>query len=1009
MQVQQYDSSKVEQPGMNKHLSIYNYPVNPEEYPDYFRRCVKAVTREDLKNKIQFSTLRVFTISKDNKLINFKEDLDLYTEELKLGNVIWPLYRTLFADNFSELVDEIERCGLYLFDFWGYVPGCSTDKSIWGEYVPEPDKVNYMKEHLGPRFLGFDNGEQDGRYIGVFAPFQCPSYKDRKRQYLNFQAHFNELGNAMQNHMTTLCSLNYCHYFAKEGNTIMLGAETAQALINTNLWYAYLRGAGKQYGLLWFGNASVFNRWGYKTYESVGKKGNWQSWGPDCGTSLNLLRRLLYTEYMYNCDMLGFEQSWVLGDNTEKRLEGMQVPLETDPSTRILTPVGEIQASALQFIEKHGRPGVLYTPVAILLDFFNGWVPPRHLYTKDIYKVWGNSPYTEGDYQLHSFFSLIYPGYEDSSFYHDESGFLTATPYGDIADVLFNDVSGEILKQYNTVFLLGEGKLDLETFDKLMDFAEHGGNLILTIDKVLTVYEELSKYRPDILRSFGIGSIKEKVLIEDGEKVIYDGRQWVEKELIIQAVEPSENAKCLAEIRDKGIPAIIQVSRGAGNITTVLIPYGLKNMSGSLGDARENNTNSITRTENNVDHPLEKIYDFPGFIHSFLDRELKRNIMVDIHNKALQYCVNIEDLKSITIYVSNPGKQYEAFTLDLQVGKLDNTEELDIPKLDNKTIGYYAKGEIVEELPETIEEIDGKYIIPPKEIRIFRLSLSNTRLSEKEKTVLPEARVNKTLAIRNQASTLEYILLNPTFSKHFAGCKIDAAYLQRKDIEEAEKEGAYFTRQNIEVIVDFSSILNLYPGLSLIRNIESKHNKSMEIIYSILDKAKLYGCKRVIFALHRNAETNSSIDESRQAFAKSLNEVSRFAAERDITVYLENSFPAGYGSLFDNMDEMLEFFSTNCVNLKFCLNLCHLLIENSGKIEYTTKFLYLISGLLISAPSMDCYGQYYDSHGVISEPAFSKKLKMLWDSMKLQKDMDFMCLDSNYSDWNEIYSDISIL
>ena len=65
--------------------------------------------------------------------------------------------------------------------------------------------------------------------------------------------------------MTALSSLTLGHYFLQEGNHVLLGAETAQALPDSQLYYAFIRGAGKQYGVHWFGNASVFNRWGGRT------------------------------------------------------------------------------------------------------------------------------------------------------------------------------------------------------------------------------------------------------------------------------------------------------------------------------------------------------------------------------------------------------------------------------------------------------------------------------------------------------------------------------------------------------------------------------------------------------------------------------------------------------------------------------------------------------------------------------------------------------------------------
>jgi len=60
--------------------------------------------------------------------------------------------------------------------------------------------------------------------------------------------------------------------------------------------------------------------------------------------------------------------------------------------------------------------------------FFRGWTFPRHLYTSDVYRVWGNIPYDLGDYLTDNLIDLIYPGYVDASYYHDERGFISPTP-----------------------------------------------------------------------------------------------------------------------------------------------------------------------------------------------------------------------------------------------------------------------------------------------------------------------------------------------------------------------------------------------------------------------------------------------------------------------------------------------------------------------------------------------------------------------------------------------------
>ena len=68
--------------------------------------------------------------------------------------------------------------------------------------------------------------------------------------------------------------------------------------------------------------------------------------------------------------------------------------------------------------------------MALLLPFDAGWTVPRQLYSGSLYRVWGNLPYAPGDYLADGLLRLVYPRYQDSSYFHNETGFQSATPYG---------------------------------------------------------------------------------------------------------------------------------------------------------------------------------------------------------------------------------------------------------------------------------------------------------------------------------------------------------------------------------------------------------------------------------------------------------------------------------------------------------------------------------------------------------------------------------------------------
>jgi len=950
----------------------YVYYVEPEIYPEYRKRWVKAVTREDLDDKIQFTTFRVFTI-KDGEIINYKEDLDIYTKKFKLGNIIWPFCSTLFAKNFNELVDEIKSRGLYLFDFWGYVPGSDPTRQSWGQYSPPEEAIRYMKEVLGNHFLGLDNGEQDGRYIGGYAPLMCPAYRDLRRQYFNFSRFFEALGDDLYHHLAVLCSLNFGHYFAKEGDSIILGEESGQALPNVNVWFSFLRGASKQYGILLFGNVSVWNRWGYKCYESEGQEKGYE-WGPECGTSLSLLKRLLYTEYMYNCEILGFEQSWLTNDNTEKRIKGEKVPFQDDPSKAMLSPVGEIQAKAVEFVEKYGRPGVIYTPIAILMDFFNGWTFPRHLYTSEVYKIWGNLPYRLGDYQVHALFTMLYPGYENSGFFRDERGFLTSTPYGDSFDVIFSDARREIFGIYNKVFVAGEIDLNLEVLDKLLKFVEDGGHLILSVN-------QLPKDK-SLLRLFEIDSIVDSVTT--AKEAIYKGNRYLEKPFEVKDVKLLKDADIIATA--EGLPLIVRITKGKGKIDIICTPFGI---------------NSEAEKEIVIDNSPEKeiplVYDFLNVIKAYLNDLWNEELIIDLDNRNLQYCVDLlEDGKVMTLSVTNNTDETQSFNIKAKAGEIEKIEELVIEGPPPSTKGYYPRNA---KINHKAKEEGYDYSIESREIRIFRIRLKDTDIEKKPQLVFQDKSKNRALSLRNISSLKEEILFRPTFDQFFDGIKIDAGYLIDKDIESLKYEAEFIKRQRINLILDFSPLLNFYPDLTLLDNIPSRYEETRDTIEKAFKKAQIMGIKDVLFSFHRNAENWVTIEEAESSFKKNFKELAEIASKYEITMYLQNN---PWRRWRKTMRETIEFIKELSVpNLKLALNVAHCIASGEDPKDYVKE----TEIILLSSPAKDRYGQFYDVHDPVFNSEFAETIKGVFDIVKDSSTVK-VCLDGVYKNWDEVYRDI---
>lgn len=948
---------------------IYTHPVEPQDYPAFHSRFAQAVLRKDLENKIGFTCLRSFTLE-NGRLVDFKRDLDLYTKEFELGSIIWPVYPTLFAENFEQLVAEIAARGLWLYDFWGYVPGSQADaKTIWGEYTPPVSALSCLKEKLGSHFLGFDNGEQDGRYLGYAAQL-CPAPHNRTTQYARFQAHFEKMGDDLDHHLSVLASLTFLHPFAKEGNTVILGAETGQALPCANMWYSFIRGAGKQYGLLWCGNASIFNRWGYKCYESESDGPGYEH-GPEAGTSLSLLRRLLFVEYMYNADILGFEQSWIIEDNVEKRITAEKTLYQTAEKVH-LSPVGLIQQQMVRFVKEQGRPGVMQTPVTVFTDFFSGWVPARQLYTKTLYQVWGNTAYAMGDHQLHALFDMMYPGYEDAGFFRSERGFLTPTPYGDILDVTCSDAPAEVLMQYNAALVFGEGPFDYEAFWKLRRFAEQGGHLVIGIEKLFNTEWDNTPY----LSCFGIDELG-KTSAANGD-VLYDGQLISSTSFELTEVKPAAAATLIATADGK--PYLLTVPCKAGKITLICSPFGL-----------EKNPHFDPSAKNVINQSVEPPYRFQPAVKTFLAGLFSGELLFKINNPLLQFITNCRDAQNYQMLVVNNTHTAQHFDITDGLLKADIIERVDLPVIPAEERGWLPKSEWLAVPPLTGS---GRYEVNAGDYALFNIQ-SGTAAQIKP-PALPSAPNRKLFLTINTPTIKEFLLAHPSFSHYFGGVKFPAAALERLEEEALRREAAWVRRQGIDVMIDFTDLINHYPNISLLYNVPGRTENGLAQIASILRKAALFGTDKAIFSLQRNAEVSLTLQQAEENLICALNLIRKEAASQNITVYLQNSRSLAGSNSFSGFEDTCRIAWG--AGFKTAMNAGHsLALEDKSP-------LFTPDGILLNAPQRDDFGQMTDAHLPLRGSLYESELLSL-----AKKTCEFICLDSAYTNWSETMMDIEIL
>ncbi len=922
-------------------IRVFHYSMNPRQYPDDNRRWIKPPDTGTFSNRIQFMALR----SLDG---DYKHLLDLYTIKYDLGNVIWPSYSLIYRSDLSEVVQEIKKRNLYLFDLWGYVPG-SGPGGYWQQFVVPQHALNLFEKELGKRWLGMDNGEQDGRYIGGFASQMNPTGDSREQQYLNFQNHFQGLTDRLGNKMATLVSLNFGHYFLKEGVYTLIGAETAQALPNTQIYYSFIRGAGKQYGIPWFGNASVWNRWGWKNYSGILSNNG----GETEGTSLSLLKRLIYSHIMYNCVAVGFESS-----HLNKREE--------------LSPIGKIQQSANHWVEKYGNPGILYTPVAVMLDFFSGWTFPRHLYSGNIYRVWGNLPYEDGDYLTDNILNMLYPGYQDASYFHDETGFITPTPYGDIADCILSDCPLWILQQYPVLIIGNKLNGGYEIKDKLEHYIQSGGQLIITAGNLDNMPNGLC----------GIKTGQKEIFISKGETINLNGNDLKEeigfkmKELIF-----SNDTKIVASWNQE--PLVVEHTFGAGKITVLASPFGICSQ-------------PLNFDKSEIDKNLKTPFPMLNHVKLIISDILNRTELFST-NKELSLITCRKNKGEYTVAICNNFWQEKPFQITSNAGEILKITELPLDCSEQKANGFLPKNVLNNTGGNTQKTIAGG------DIRIFDVKIDENNVEDIPIIEPVSNPINRGLPLRDISSIKKEILLRPTFFQHFDRVIINWKYLSEKEKTSIIEESAWIKRQKLKVIVDFSSGINLFPDLRLVDNDSIEYAHSMDVIKSVIDKMGLLGASDLILTTHRTVENNFS----RQAFAESLKStvknICRYAAKSGINIHLrlvtgkDLDLPEQADKLAKSVDESNFFVAPSLALLVNDLRNLNKNIDAIKKLKYSIFF--------ISVPEKDMYGKLWNLNLPLYKYEHKEEVKNI---LHLVADKDLL-LDAIYQDKEEEYLDISYL
>lgn len=770
---------------MDIHPELYPYLVVPKEYPEYYRRPYPALSWEDFDNKTQFVVGR---------------NVPLDSTELSdaKGNIYRPNLSFMRDKDFIRRLQFAAKNNLWLHNIGGYGPGSAFPLGNgFGEYIVPKWQIKQIERYIRNRFTGFDVGEQDGRFNFTYRSIIEPYVPDKIRQYLVSQPYFDRIAADQGYWCSALSVLWYWNYILKEGYTILVGAETQNKITNGQVQYMHLRGAGKQYGILWYGDVSVFDSWGCKNYD---KSNDYED--ANKGGSLSLMKRSYYTQYMYNSTILSMEQGWCEGSWGQNKGE--------------LSPIGIMHNDCVEFVEKYGQPGTMITQVALLNDFYSGWMPASHI--TGTFRVWNGMPYAAGDYLTDALVSMFYPNYERSGFFFDETGAMCATPYGENVDALWSDARVEVMKQYPIMVAAGDlfsgGK---ELADKVNDYVQQGGTFVVTAQNAIRLWPEWNiEMKKNIPGGVKI-QIGQNVYIEEGKFKLYEADIPVKSYVIA---------------RMGNMPIALWIPMGKGGIMLSLTGYGLNEEPYPV-------ENSLGWNSKGFNTYLERPYCLLNHFKAILDYLFSSVELFSVGDN-LGYIVNYLDKGRYRIAVYNNTFKSLPFKIESKIGEIISIKELSTGNKLFHSMGYYPnnmKGEVN-------GKDDGQHIYGG-DIRLFDVEIKDDRVKIKDKIPQVSPVVNSYLTFSNMMFLKEQIRQMPTFFDYFDGVAIEGSAILGMDDVALQYQNEWYRLQSLDIAADLRH--GFYSGTWTFDVLSPNFQKTKDDLKKIARKLEMLYGKHFLF------------------------------------------------------------------------------------------------------------------------------------------------------------------
>lgn len=356
-----------------------------------------------------------------------------------------------------RVLDRAGQFGAIQLGEWGYHFHQLTSNEGWWKAVLGDNFVEQVDAFMVPR-------EQRG---------YSPMPGSRQDCYDQLREYFYWHRQAKSGRVISVTGHSHYEAYAAEWGASAIGLEVGENIRFTQSKFAFARGASRQWNIPWTVQVSPWFGPSVTTRGPLKKEGSITS-GLDAGHSLSLYRRMWLHAWFAGAAMVTPENS-------------ISIFFKDNKSPWPLTEHGKTAKHIHTFMQNHDR-GNPYTPLLVVLDHLAGYAPFHE-------RTWGVLERTEGDWEIFDllerqlYFSDKRFQYPDKAS-NPENDYLSPTPFGEMADVMLNTVTGATMGRYDCILLAGEMRISRFFLLELEKAAKAGSRILIHSRHAKTIGKE---------------------------------------------------------------------------------------------------------------------------------------------------------------------------------------------------------------------------------------------------------------------------------------------------------------------------------------------------------------------------------------------------------------------------------------------------------------------------------------------------------------------------------------